>query len=268
MATQNDGNYTLQLVECAKQYAKWTLQDGNNLQMYLNILSNFSEYTLNNQLLVMAYKPDAVMIKGWYEWPELGVSINENATVIQIIEPVVLDNGGKDFQVKYMADVKDTNAQYQIPVPDKLTALEALLTDRKHDVMVVDEIKKGVRAMYMPNDKSIHVKRSSQVKPDEFFTAIAAEMVHAEFGESSEGVYKRASNQLTAIGTAYALGKKYGMETENISFANLPEKYTKMSEKTSMNELEKIRANFLTIDRNIQKALEQIKQREVNGHAR
>ena len=172
MGMENDSGYTAQLVACANQYAKWTLQSGSNLQVYLNLLAHFPEYSLNNQLLIMAYKPDAVMIRGWYEWPEQGISINENATPIQIIEPVTLENGGKGFQVKYMADIRDTTAQYNPVVPDKLTTLEALLTDQKYNIVVVDEIKKGVRAMYMPNDKSIHVKRSSQATPDEFFTRV------------------------------------------------------------------------------------------------
>ncbi|MBQ9934327.1 MAG: hypothetical protein IJO70_00590 [Lachnospiraceae bacterium] len=268
MATQNDSGYTSQLVEYAYQYAKWTLQSGSNLQVYLNSLARFSEYSLNNQLLIMAYKPDAVMIRGWYEWQEMGISVNENAIPIQIIEPVTLENGGRGFQAKYMADIRDTNAIYNPVIPDKSDSLEALLTDRKYNIVVVDEIKKGVRAMYMPNDKSIHVKRSSQAPADEFFTAIAAEMVHASFGEASEGVYKRASNQLTAMCTAYALGIKYGIDVSNISFENLPDKYTQMSEKVAMKELDKVRDNFLSVDKNVSKALEQIKGREMTEYAR
>jgi len=268
MAIQNDDNYTSQLVAYANQCAKWTLQDGNNLQTYLNTLARFSEYSINNQLLIMAYKPEATMIKGWYEWQELGISINENATTIQIIEPITTEQGGKGFQVKYMADISDTNGQFNPVVPDKLTSLEALLTDKKYNITVVDEIKKGVRAMYMPNDKSIHVKRSSQAPPDEFFTAIAAEMVHASFAETSEGVYKRASNQLTAMGTAYALALKYGIDISNISFANLPEKYTQMSDKVAMKELQKIRENFISVDKNISMSLEQLRGREVAEYAR
>lgn len=261
-------NYTSELVAAAGNYAKWTLQSGSNLTMYLNILAKFSEYSLNNQLLIMGYKPDATFIKGWYEWQENGYAINENATIIQIIEPVSLENGDRIFQAKYMADVSDTSATINQVPPDKLTALEALLSDEKYNIAVVDEIKKGVRAMYMPNDKNIQVKRSSQAPPDEFFTAIASEMVHARFAEGTEGVYKRASHTLTAMCTAYALGIKYGIDVGNISFENLPEKYSQLSEKVCMKELSKIHDNFKDIDANISKTLEQIKIREVGEHAR
>lgn len=258
---------TRQLVDYANQSAKWMFQSGDNLKLYLNTLAKFSEYSLNNQLLIMGYKPDAVMIRGWYEWQEYGVTINENATVIQIIEPVV-ENGINGFKIKYMADVADTNYTYTPNIPDKFTALEALLSDTTYSIVVVDEIKKGVRAMYMPNDKNIHVKRSAQAPPDEFFTAIASELVHAKLGETSEGVYKRASNSVTALCTAYALGMKYGIDVGNISFDNLPEKYTQMSEKVCMNELSKIHNNFKRIDGNVCKALEVIKSRVVNENVR
>ena len=258
---------TRELVAYAHQCAKWMFQSGNNLKMYLNTLAKFSDYSLNNQLLIIGYKPDAVMIRGWHEWGERGVSINENATVIQIIEPVV-ENGIKGFQIKYMADASDTNYTYMPNIPDKLTALEALLSDTTYNIEVVDEIKKGVRAMYMPNEKNIHVKRSSQTSPDEFFTAIASEMVHARFAEDTEGVYKRASNSVTALCTAYALALKYGIDAGNMSFDNLPEKYTVMSEKVSMKELAKIHDNFKNIDGKLSKALETIRAREVRENAR
>lgn len=253
-------------VRFAGELAQWALSDGNNLIYYLNVLSRFSHYTLNNQLLIMSYKPDAVFIKGIEEWNELGVRVNDTVEKpIYIIEPV---KGTSEFTWKLMYDAPDTDYVYKDSVPDKFSALEALLTNQEHVIEVVDEIKQNVRAMYMPDTGKILVKRSSQVSPDEFFTAIAAEMVHAMTAEKSEGVYNRGANQLTAMATAYTLGTKYGIDTGNIRLQNLPERYAKLSVKDAKSELNKINQQFGHINTNMMQALDVILKREMSRNER
>ena len=248
---------TADLVQYADNMAKWSFSSGSNLMWYLNTLAKFSSYSLNNQLLIMGYKADATFIKGWQEWQELGITIHQEATPIVIIEPI---NGA--YQTKYMYDVSDVNYEYKPQVYDKMQTLEALLTETKN-IEVVDTIKNGVRAMYIPEKNCIHVRRSNKVSPDVFFTSIAAEMVHMHKASGSEGVYKRAPNQVTAKAVAYALGLKYGLDVSDIQLNNLPEKYMTMSEKVSKKELDKIRESFIEIDNKIELALQQIVKRDV-----
>lgn len=254
----------------AGDLAQWALSDGDNLIYYLKVLSRFSQYTLNNQLLIMGYKPDAVFIKGMDEWNELGIRVNDVVErPIYIIEPVKdTENGKREFAWKIMYDATDTNYDYRDSVPDKFSALEALLTNREHVIEVVDEIKQNVRAMYMPDTGKILVKRSSQAPPDEFFNAIAAEMVHAKIAEKSEGAYNRGANQLTAMATAYALGTKYGIDTGNIRLQNLPERYAKLSAKDAKEELGKISQQFEHINANMTKSLDVILKREMSRNER
>ena len=260
--SDSSGITTQQLVEYADSVAKWSFSAGNNLMWYLNMLAKFPSYSLNNQLLIMGYKADASYIKGYQEWQEMGISVNQDAQVILIIEPV---NG--NYQVKYMYDASDTNYQYMPQQYDKLQVLEALLTETKN-VQVVDQIKNGVRAMYIPESNSIQVKRSNKVSADVFFTSIASELVHENMAQKSEGVYKRAPNQVTARTVAYALGVKYGMDVSDIQLSNLPEKYMTLSDKVSKKELEKIRTSFLEIYTSIEKALEHIVKRDVVNRGR
>lgn len=60
-------NETIQYVEYATELAKWTLTDGRNLIRLLNVMANFPDYSMNNQLLVMAYNPEAGYIKTYEE---------------------------------------------------------------------------------------------------------------------------------------------------------------------------------------------------------
>lgn len=248
---------TEQLVEYASGMAKWSFESGDNLMWYLNTLAKFPDYSLNNQLLIMGYKADATYIKGINEWKELGVRVKEDASPILIIEPA----GGGAFQIKYMYDVSDTDYTYQEQSTDKLVALEALIA-ATDNIQVVDEIKSGVRAMYIPEENSIRVKRSSKVSPDVFFTSIAAESVHRNMAAETEGTYKRAGNQVTSKTVAWALGAKYNMDVSDIPLSNLPERYTGLSEKVAKKELAKIRDGFITINKDMVEKLELIKNRE------
>lgn len=251
-------SYTEQLTEYAGALAKWTLEDGNNLMTYLNVLSHFpGEYTVNNQLLIMGYRVDAEYINGLDEWNNLGVMVREDASPIVIIEPY-----GEGFREKYMYDVKDTDTAWQKPVYDKATVLEALIASAGK-IDVVDEIKKGVRAMYIPDEKLIRVKRSSELGFDKFFTAIASELYHSRAAEEKggEGTYKRATNLITSKAVAWALGARYNMDLTDISLANLPEKYSSLSSKGCKTELEKIKAGFDSIAKDMDLALAEITKR-------
>lgn len=249
---------TEHLVQYAGKMAKWSLESGDNLIWYLKTLANFSDYSVNNQLLILGYNPTAQYIKGYDEWQEFGVIVNQDSTIIPIIEPV---NDG--YQIKYMLDYRDTNYSYTPMENDKLMCLEALLTNKDIGVSVVDEIKVGVRAMYIPEQNVILVKRSNQVSTDVFFTSIITEKVHAYFAKENEGVYKRSVNQFTATAVSYALGLKYEMNVDNIKLSNLPEKYTKLSETLAKKELDKITKAYNMINRDIKKNLQLIKERDV-----
>ncbi len=259
---------TKDLVDYAGSLAQWCFQHGDNLNYYLHSLARFSDYTVNNQLLVMGYDPDATYIKGYEEWNNTGAIIRQDAKPIYIIEPI---KETKEFHPKYMCDVSGVDNFNHVPQNNgnKLNVLEALLTDSNHNIQVVDEVKSGVRSMYIPNEDVIRVKRSSKIPPDEFFTSIAAEMVHGNTARKyGEGVYRRATNQITAVCTAYALGIKYGIDVGNISLGDLPEKYHNLSIKQCMNELGKIRDNFINIDKQIQQSLSNILKREGLENAR
>lgn len=250
---------TTQFVEYASQLAEWTLQDGNNLMLYLATLAKFPDLSLNNQLLIMGYKSDAEYIKSYEDWLALGVTVNGTATAIPIIEP---DADGNGFHMKNEYDASDTSYQYQKNIPDKLESLEALLVGHAEEINVVDEIK-GIsgRAFYKPAEKKIYVVRSSQVTPDEFFTAIANELVHENIASGYEKAYPRSANILTGMSAAYALGRRYGMDTGNIHLEQLPERYTKLSEKKAKSVLDGIRRHVARIDKDMRDALVGIRQR-------
>lgn len=247
-------------VEYADSLAKWTLSEGQNLIYFLSIMSKFPELSTNNQLLIMGYKPDAQYIRSIDDWGQLGVKVNPEGTVIPIITP---EEGG-GYYIQAEIDAADTDYDYQAAYPDKMYALEALLVGHTDDIDVVNGIKgTSGRAMYHHQTRRISVVRGSDVSIDEFFTALASEYVHQSIAAERENTYPRASNQLTAIATAYALGIRYGMDVDNIHLEKLPDKYQNMTPRAAKKTLGEINQNFRILDNNINAALSNIMQREM-----
>lgn len=251
---------TTAYLEYAGNLAKWTLSEGQNLMYFLNVMSRFPDLSVNNQLLIMGYKPEAQYIRSLEEWVQLGIDIKPEGQVIPIITP----DGNDGFYIQQEIDASDTTYEYHAAYPDKMYALEALLVGHTDSIDVVNSIKgTSGRAMYHHQTRRISVVRGSDVAIDEFFTALAAEFVHQGIAAGKENAYPRAANQLTAISTAYVLGIRYGMDVGNIHLEKLPAKYPEMSPKAAKKALDEISQNVKTLDGNINAALTKIIQREM-----
>lgn len=262
--------------------AKWVLQDGANLKFYLQTISACPDYSINNQLLLMyqSQSKPFTMIKSQDAWQEQGVSINPEAAAFTIWEPDKDDNGevilaanGKEpagYHYKYMYDAADTDYSY---VPEHATseqALEALLTNLDVPVVVVDEIKNvaGVRAMYVPKDKTIYVVRSGRAPADEFFTAIATEMGHA-FCHSQQKdtavAYNRAQYHFTCCSAAYAVATHHGVKTDALNIDIVPDRFVQMGDRAAKNEITRLAKINRTLEGNMRMPLDKILTRDAHS---
>lgn len=259
--------------------AKWVLQDSANLKFYLQVITACPDYSINNQLLLtyQGLSKPFTMIKSQDAWQEQGVSVNPEAESFAIWEPDKDENGkvlmaanGKDpagYHYKYMYDAADTDYGYVQPQATGGQALEALLTNRDVPVVVVDEIKNvtGVRAMYVPKDKTIYVVRSGRAPADEFFTAIATETGHAACHAQQKDTavaYNRAQYHFTCCAAAYAAAVHYGVKTDALNIDILPDRFVQMGERAAKTEIMRLSGINRTLMANMRMPVEKILARD------
>lgn len=258
---------TKQYVDYARELAKWCLSDGNNLVRYLQAAAAFPDYSLNNQLLVMAFNPEARFMKSAEEWTELGITVNEPDKAVPLITPYQTEDGVGDFYIKWEYDYTATNYQYNMTYPDKEQVFEASLVGLVPDLCVVDKIRgSSGRALYVHSEKKIYVARSSKVAVDEFFTAVLNEAIHMKLAqENDDGTYRRGSNQILSLSATYAVGVSYGFDVSNINLSKLPKQYTELSEKKSLELLGAIRDCIMENTARIHAPLSKIIERDAKG---
>ena len=253
---------TTEFLDYAGSLAEWVFKDSENLMTYLDVMSKFSDYSVNNQLLVLGYNMNASMLKSVEDWQMLGASVRENPAYVPVIVPI---EGTKDYDIKWMVDVADTNYPNQVYVPDregKLKRLEALISGSCDIINVVDAGNNSTRAFYKPAEGKIDVLSSVKAGPDEFFNAIAREMCHMDIytaaaaGKDETKTYHRASYMLKCSAAAYALSSKYGMDKSVGKLGSLPGRYDKLQAKNAKNELASICSLFNGLDKRMEKLTE------------
>lgn len=261
------------------QMAKWVLSGSETLKLYLRTISVCPDYSINNQLLVLYQSQNRplTMLRSQENWNEKGISVKPDAQTFTIWEPdkdangeVILAAGGKEpagYHYKYMYDATDTEAGYKPDVTSTEQVLEALLTKTDVPIVVVDEIKNvnGVRAMYIPNDKTIYVVRSGRAPADEFFTAIATEMGHAVCHSQMKDTsmaYNRAQYHFTCCAAAYAVAENHSVKTDALNIDILPDRFIQMGERSAKSELMRLTKINRTIEDSMRMPLKKILERD------
>ena len=111
-------------------------QPGTSLLPLLNTMSRFSRYSLANQFLVFAQRPDATCVQGYRAWNKTGHQVRQGEHGIVIYAPMrfaqrdsnTLDDGATEsprlgFRVAYVFDVSHVDA-----LPGTASALETAST--------------------------------------------------------------------------------------------------------------------------------------------
>jgi antirestriction protein ArdC len=111
-------------------------QPGTSLLPLLNTMSRFTRYSLANQFLIFAQRPDATCVQGYRAWNKAGYQVRKGEHGIAIYAPMRLaqrDPGALDdgvtaaprlgFRVAYVFDVSQVDA-----LPGTTSALETAVT--------------------------------------------------------------------------------------------------------------------------------------------
>jgi len=216
---------------------------------FLSIAAKSECFTPSNQLLIYGYGRGKVpdYLDDLSNWIANGYSINEDATVIHVMEKDShAETGYKD---RMLVDVSDTNALYNKPEYDKGIVLEALMTSSPCKIEYNESLTS--KALYVPNRQVIEVSRGYK-NIEQIFEHLSREMVHArihmdmlakEKGNTGniKLQYPRSRNSFLAYSVSYMMASKYDMAPEQIEVTSLPEEWNNLSydiKRTNMSKAE------------------------------
>jgi hypothetical protein len=208
-----------------------------HLKRFLCVLSRFERYSLNNNILIYAQRPNALRLKDRYKVLAEKQRIRTGAQAVYILEPEKVSGEGGEW-TRYNAVAKYDVADLENEAPVIETALDPQMKIRallhKCPVMIQtlpaneypSEHKCG--AYYDVEGDRIIVK--ADMNYDEIFLSVAQGLAHLEMKREVEGSYDPNQYTFEAKCVAYALAKRYGVSIDSLNFSHLPEKYRDLNE--------------------------------------
>lgn len=219
--------------------------DGTKFQEYLDIQSRFAKYSVGNCLVILEKAPDSTQIKDKQSWKEKGIELIENAKAIKILEPSK-SNGRTYYNPKDVYDITQTNSPKQedtISYGDR-KLLEALLFDCEVPRKAVDTLQNGeIGSEYNKNENVLYVCRG--MDRETLFQTLCQEMGNIEMKDEENSNIK----SFRSYCISYMICKRYGVDTSNFNFENLPQEITTKKEPKEIRwEIDKIRNSFEKIN--------------------
>ena len=228
-------------------------KDGNMFEQYLNVLCRFEKYSVGNCMLILETEPNAMQIKEKQDWIDRGYELIQDAKSMTILEPNKA-NGKVYYNPKEEYDISQTNA----PIPEEREytdrdILLALFKDCKAEREVVDVLPNGNKgAEYVESENKLYMCRG--LKSDYLLKTVIQEIARMEMQEVENGEMK----EFKTYCTSYMICKKYGLETSQFDFSNLPNDLSSREKGKDIRiELDDIRKNFTTVNSKIASYFEQ-----------
>lgn len=106
-------NYKENEIKKLQEEIKNGIKDALNSEKYIDFLetiSKFHKYSINNAMLILLQKPNATYVAGFSQWEKQGVKVNKGEKHIKIFAPILknIDIYEKDNKGDYVLD-KDSN---------------------------------------------------------------------------------------------------------------------------------------------------------------
>lgn len=213
-----------QLYDMANQQTKEVTSSPEKYQQFLDLLSRL-DYTVTNTLLVMAQKPQAVMLKDSLHWRENKLYIKKGEKGIQILEPTgeYQRNDGTfatNYNPKYVFDASQINTKeilYTEPQMDIESVITGLTYDSPVSLQQLDNFEGGESVFYSHDSNCIFYAKD--LSPQQLIQGLAREYCYVEFDRQYSD-YSRDAHQFFVESSAYILCKKYGIPVEDTRFTN------------------------------------------------
>lgn len=229
------------------------LFESNKYKQYLDTMSKFHSYSVNNCLLIAMQKPDATLVAGYTAWRdkfhrqvlkgEKGLTIIAPSPYKKQIEQQVMDADGKPvfdvagqplmeqkehtfiaFRIAKVFDISQTDGE---PIPELVAELkdpvenfDDLLESIKSISPVpmrFEDITSGANGYYSPKNQEIVVKRG--MPEEQTLKTFIHEVAHARLGHGGDDDHlDRRTHEVQAESVAYCTCKSLGLNTEDYSF--------------------------------------------------
>ena len=246
-------------------------QNGSVFKGYLDIQSKFDRYSVANNLLILAQKPESTRLADFKTWKENDAPIKKGEKGITILEPgeeYTREDGsiGVSYNTKKVFDVAQTNAKQTTPSAvkkDDRLLLKALVSNASVAINISDQLPDNLSAMYKHDTKEILIRKG--MDGTDIFKALSQELAHAEM---DKGNYNRSKCIFPAYCVSYILCKRNGIDVNSYSFERLPGEYANMEAKDIRAELSKIRDAANDISSKMVKVLEPPKNKVRNDNVR
>jgi antirestriction protein ArdC len=207
------------------------IHDSDDFRRWLDISSRFHHYSLGNQLLIAAQRPDATYVAGFHAWLKLGRYVRKGEKGIKILVPLTrtaTDETGQEerrvtkFGTGHVFDVTQTEGQ---PLPEftaptlegdagsELWGGFALFAESEGvsvSVVPPESLARETMGYYSPSTKQIVVAAMGQRQ--------RTKTLAHELGHHLARVDDRAENECIAEGIAYVACAHFGVDTGERSF--------------------------------------------------
>lgn len=231
------------------------LFQSDNYKSYLQTMSKFTSYSVNNTLLIAMQRPDATTVAGYNTWKQLNRQVVKGAKAIKIIAPcpykkkidvttdtICTHGTGEDsspadlpeekilmgFKIANVFDVSQTEGE---PLPEIVHMLDGTV-EGYADFMVAlqrvspvpirfEQIEGSANGYYHLVDKNIVIdEKISEIMHCK--TGIH-ELAHALLHDKDNGLQKDAlpdkqTKEVQAESVAYTVCSYYGIDTSDYSF--------------------------------------------------
>jgi len=257
--------------EMAERAAQAIVKNGGYFKNYLNTLSRVERYSATNTLLIYAQSPNATRMRTREKWAEENIAVKPNEREFVIVERVDYQRKdgtmGFNYNAKLVFDISQTNAKPQEPPKHSTYDLcSALMKSSPVKVVAVEELSDAnagnTCAHYNPEQGVIEVTRGMDA--ESIFRCLSHEVALARLEQA--GI---ENGVLAAYAASYTLCQKYGVDTPNYDFSQVPEYFANKDSKELRSELAPIRDTVAELATSMYKALEpQDKGARGGGEAR
>lgn len=254
---------------------------------YLDCMSKFHNYSLNNTLLIAMQRPDATLVAGYRAWQkDHGRTVRKGERGIKILAPckfkveVDSEREGEDpavvemlsFRIVHVWDVSQTDGK---ELPDlgvnELTgdvreyrklfnALAGICPVR----MQFEDIQSGAKGYYNDAEKRIAIKDGmSQLQTIKtMIHEMAHQKLHAKEALDPDHPTDRRTKEVEAESIAYTVCSRYGLDTSDYSFGYVAGWSSGKDTKELKASLERIRNTADEMITGIDQSMEQQRKRE------
>lgn len=197
---------------------------------FLKVQSNFEKYSLNNNILIFAQKPDATKVKDFNGWKDEGGSVKKGSKGFFIMEPSAYKKDGEDrvaFNPKTVfdiSDVADVDPVQQVSY-DKALLIRALVHESPVNIVTLKDYPSGKPegAYYDIKDKVIYAKAGMAV--NDIFISVSQALAFAEIARKSNEPFRAADHVFQARCVALVLANKFGVPSDKIQLYSMPARY-------------------------------------------